>query len=74
MNNHNQEDNHELPTWIKIINLMLFIVILGGALFIISTDKGKFTGQTSGAGDIWWADIPAIDEAYKELKKRTNTE
>jgi len=68
--NQNQEVAHELPKFLKVMNLILLISIIVTALFIISSDKGKFAEKTSGAGDIWWADIPAIDEAYKELKKR----
>lgn len=70
MTNHKQEVVSELPKFLKTINLILLIIILAAAFFIISTDKGKFAEQTTGAGDIWWADIPAIHEAYKEIKSR----
>jgi len=54
----------------RINNILLtciFITCLTAALYIISTDLGNFATQPAGAGDIWWADIPLVEEAYQNL-------
>lgn len=51
----------------KIIKTSIYLLctlVVFLAFFIIVTDAGQHTKSRSGAGDIWWMDVPEIEEIY----------
>lgn len=60
---------NSVPGWFKMFNLIVLVIILASSIYIISSDAGDFATQPSGAGDIWWVDVPAINESYHKLSE-----
>jgi uncharacterized protein (UPF0333 family) len=52
----------------SLLQVLFLVFVLGTAAYIIVFDSGSSTEHASGAGDIWWVDVPAIEEAYRELE------
>ena len=42
------------------------------AILIIAFDKGQSAGSISGAGDIWWMDVPEIEQSYQKITTEYN--
>lgn len=53
----------------SLLQVLFLVFVLGAATYIIVFDKGSSINHASGAGDIWWVDVPAIEEAYRELEQ-----
>ncbi len=70
MNEQNKHPEKKFPRWLKIVNIIALVVILTLTVYIISSDKGSFADHGSGAGDMWWADVPEVEDAYQDLKER----
>jgi hypothetical protein len=51
------------------ITWLLFVVAIFSAVIITVLDKGQSASQTSGAGDIWWVDVPEVEQSYQQLQK-----
>ncbi len=61
------QKNNDMPKWLKIVNLIVFVAIVFVAISIISSDVGNYSDKLGGAGDIWWADVPAVEESYQHI-------
>lgn len=48
-------------TWI-----VLAVAILS-AVLLTAFDQGQSASRTSGAGDIWWVDVPEVEQSYRNL-------
>jgi len=42
------------------------------AMLIIAFDKGQSAGSISGAGDIWWMDVPEVEQSYRKVTAKDN--
>ncbi|MBS4029804.1 MAG: hypothetical protein KGZ63_00010 [Clostridiales bacterium] len=56
----------------SVLQIIFLALVLGTAVYIIVFDKGISNDHARGAGDIWWVDVPAIEEAYRELEQNLN--
>lgn len=60
----------DLPKWSTVVSrIILFMVIIASA-YIICFDIGDSCEQPAGAGQIWWADVPQIEQCYQSLKNK----
>ncbi|MGI6097119.1 MAG: hypothetical protein ACOYBM_03260 [Dethiobacteria bacterium] len=46
------------------------LVVIAAAIYIVATDQQSYREHSSGAGDIWWVDVPEIERVYKELLRK----
>ncbi|MCK8824414.1 hypothetical protein [Fuchsiella alkaliacetigena] len=53
----------------KFIKKSLILMVVIGILIVVGLDLGNLRGQSSGAGDIWWTEVPEISESYQRLNK-----
>ncbi|MEW6624633.1 MAG: hypothetical protein AB1420_16165 [Bacillota bacterium] len=54
----------------KILRLVILVTVISAAIYVIAFDKGNYADKPAGAGQIWWADVPIIEEFYQDLKAR----
>ncbi|KUO51760.1 MAG: hypothetical protein APF76_15385 [Desulfitibacter sp. BRH_c19] len=65
-----QDESKNLPKWLRNVTFIVFGIILFGAISIVSLDTGNYADQVAGAGDIWWADVPEVEDAYQAARVR----
>ena len=53
----------------SFIKKSLILIIIIGILTIVGLDLGNFRGRPSGAGDIWWIEVPEINESCQQLNR-----
>ena len=54
----------------KIINLLGFVIVI----FVVTSVLHLLPGAPSnepGAGDIWWMNVPEINEMYEKMNEKT---
>ncbi|MDW7675841.1 MAG: hypothetical protein SCK28_15050 [Bacillota bacterium] len=56
--------------FVTLLKKAILIFVLLTVIYIISFDKGDFSNKPAGAGQIWWADVPTVMEAYEKIKVR----
>ncbi|NLZ49907.1 MAG: hypothetical protein GX895_14210 [Clostridiales bacterium] len=54
----------------KRIRVILIAIILIVFFIVMVNDLGDHTNKPGGAGEIWWTQVPQIDETYRKLNKR----
>jgi hypothetical protein len=53
----------------RLVTLFLIVaVIVAGWMFL--SDLGHSKDRPAGAGDIWWTQVPLIEEVYQSIKNR----
>lgn len=50
----------------KKLRAILITIFLGIAFFVILKDLGDYNNKPGGAGEIWWTQVPQIDELYRK--------
>lgn len=48
-------------TWVTL-TVAIFL-----AMLIIAFDIGQSASRISGAGDIWWMDVPEVEQSYQKI-------
>ncbi len=56
----------EKMTWV-VLTVAVFLAVL-----IMVFDKGQSAGHISGAGDIWWVDVPEVEQSYRKVTAEDN--
>lgn len=54
---------------VSTITWILLAMAILSAVLIAAFNKGASTSNRSGAGDIWWVDVPAVEESYRQLTR-----
>jgi len=49
---------------------ILLIIAIFSALLITIFDAGNSVTRTSGAGDIWWVDVPEVEQSYRAIVQK----
>ena len=52
---------------VVVVIVVFLLVITEG--WITGKDYGNYRNHVSGAGDIWWTDVPEVEESYRKLNK-----
>ncbi|MBS4022134.1 MAG: hypothetical protein KGZ79_06895 [Dethiobacter sp.] len=55
---------------ISIVTWILLIAAIFSAVLIAVFDIGSSSEGTSGAGDIWWVDVPAVEQSYLKITNK----
>jgi hypothetical protein len=52
---------------IGIVFISLIILVAG---YIVTQDVGDFESKPGGAGEIWWTQVPVIEEVYTNINNK----
>jgi hypothetical protein len=56
--------------WVSTITWVFLGVAILSAVLIAGLDIGVSANRTSGAGDIWWVDVPEVEQSYRKITER----
>ena len=51
---------------VRVIWILLIIAVFAAVLITVF-DAGGSAARSSGAGDIWWVDIPEVEQSYHTI-------
>lgn len=55
---------------VRAVTWFLLAAAIFSAVIITAFDKGRSASRTSGAGDIWWVDVPEVEQSYRQLTQK----
>lgn len=53
----------------KKLRAILITIVLIIVFIVMLKDLGDHKNKPGGAGEIWWTQVPQIDETYQKLNK-----
>ncbi len=53
---------------ITAVTRVLLAAVILAVVLIVVFDKGGSASRGSGAGDIWWVDVPEVEQSYRQIK------